>query len=237
MSRLVTIVLGGLVLVACFQEPLPDLSNLPDAPADYPMNHYRSLSADGATVYEVNPKTSQVRVYVDKTGSMARAGHRHVLSSSTIGGFVAMDSDNRWQADLYLPVESFIVDEPALRAAAGEGYESDVDEDDRAGTRANMLSDKVLDVSRFPFLEVRVEPVILEQGTENVPFQTSIKGVTKDSDATVAWDPGSRTLSGSTTIVQTQFDMEPFSILGGAVGVGDALDVQFELTFDPASTP
>ena len=228
--------LSGLFLVACFQQPLPDLSDLPQAPADYPMDRYRTLAAAGASLYTVDSGRSQVRVFVDKTGRMARAGHRHILSSNTVGGLIAQDRDGMWQADLYLPVESFVVDDPRLRAEAGEGYASQIDGDDRAGTRANLLSDKVLDVTQYPFLKVRIGPAELRQAP-SLSFQATIRGVTRQIEARHTWEPQSRTVSGHATIVQSDFGMQPFSILGGAVGVGDALELQFELGFQSELLP
>ena len=58
------------------------------------------------------------------------------------------------RADLYVPLDTLVVDEPALRAEAG--FDTQPSAADIAGTRRNML-EKVLEADRYPFALIAVK--------------------------------------------------------------------------------
>jgi len=189
----------------------------PDLDAAY----YRDAAERGARVYRVEPGDSLVAVRVYRGGRLAKLGHDHVVSSREPRGFIDAD---RGRADLYVAVESLAVDDPAQRAAAG--FESHPSESDIAGTRSNML-EKVLQAERFPFVVLRVRAV--EQGA--LQAELSLHGVTRPLRIPAKIDPGAERIDvgGSFAINQSDFGIEPFSVLGGALAVQDRINLSFAI--------
>jgi len=203
--------LGAALLAAgCAQVPpsVPPEAARPGAP-DLDAAYYRDAAERGAKVYRVEPGDSLLVVRVYRGGRLAKLGHDHVVSSREPRGFIDAD---KGRADLYVAVESLAVDDPAQRAAAG--FESHPSESDIAGTRSNML-EKVLEA------------------------ELSLHGVTRPVRVPAKIDRGAERIAvdGSFSINQTDFGIEPFSVLGGALTVQDRVDLSFTIraarTTDP----
>ncbi|HSV59586.1 MAG TPA: YceI family protein [Variovorax sp.] len=193
------------------------------APAGFPARDYERLAAQGRAVYRVDPVRSLVVITVRRAGSLARLGHDHVVAARAVQGYVAPDEG---RADLYLPLAELTVDEPALRAQAG--FDTQPTAADVEGTRANM-HDKVLETQRFPHAFIRVSSV--ERSTSGARLQLALvlHGVTHNFDvpAQVQATGSELRVEGSLAFKQSDFGIVPFSILGGAVQVQDALDLRF----------
>jgi len=144
-----------------------------------------------------------------------------VVSSREARGFVDRDTG---RSDLYVALESLVVDDPAQRAAAG--FESTPSESDIAGTRSNML-EKVLEAERFPFVVLRVRAAA--QG--DLEAELSLHGVTRPMriPAKLDADPQRIEASGRFALKQTDFGIEPFSVLGGALTVQDEVEISFAI--------
>jgi YceI-like protein len=216
--------LAGLALVATACAPVPPAGPPTPAPAGAPdldAPHYREAMQHGAKVYGAEPGDSLVVVRVYRGGRLAKLGHDHVVSTREVRGFIDADQG---RGDFYVGVESLTVDDPAQRAAAG--FESTPSEPDIAGTRSNML-EKVLEADRFPFVVLRVRAV--EQGT--LQGELALHGVTRPLRIPARVDAGAERLevSGSFAINQTDFGIEPFSVLGGALAVQDRVDLSFTI--------
>jgi hypothetical protein len=215
--------LGAALLAAgCAQVPPapPPEAPRPGAP-ELDAAYYRDAAKRGDKVYRVEPGDSLVAVRVYRGGRLSRLGHDHVVSSREPRGFIDAD---KGRADLYVAVESLAVDDPAQRAAAG--FESTPSESDIAGTRSNML-EKVLEADRFPFVVLRVRSVA--QGV--LEAEVSLHGVTRPMRIPAKIDSGGERieLSGSFAINQSDFGIEPFSVLGGALTVQDRVDLSFAI--------
>jgi len=216
--------LAGLALVATACAPVPPAGAPTPAPAGAPdldAVHYREAMQRGAKVYGAEPGDSLVVVRVSRGGRLAKLGHDHVVSTRDVRGFIDADQG---RGDFYVGVESLAVDDPAQRAAAG--FESTPSESDIAGTRSNML-EKVLEADRFPFVVLRVRAV--EAGT--LQGELALHGVTRPLRIPAKVDAAAERLevSGSFAINQTDFGIEPFSVLGGALAVQDRVDLSFTI--------
>jgi hypothetical protein len=215
--------LGAALLAAgCAQvppsaRPQAERAGAPDLDAVY----YRDAAERGATVYRVEPGDSLVVVRVYRGGRLAKLGHDHVVSSREPQGFI---DAGKGRADLYVAVASLAVDDPAQRAAAG--FDSTPSESDIAGTRSNML-EKVLEAERFPFVVLRVRTV--ERG--EVQAELSLHGVTRALRFPARIDRGAERIEvgGSFAVSQTDFGIEPFSVLGGALTVQDHVELSFAI--------
>jgi hypothetical protein len=214
--------LGPALLAAgCAQVPPSAPPGAPSGAPDLDAAYYREAAGRGASVYRVEPGDSLVVVRVYRGGRLAKLGHDHVVSSKEPHGFIDAD---KGRADLYVALASLAVDDPAQRTAAG--FESTPSESDIAGTRSNML-DKVLEAERFPFVVLRVRGV--EQ--DAVQAELSLHGVTRPVRVPAKIDRGAERIAvdGSLSINQTDFGIEPFSVLGGAIAVQNRVDLSFAI--------
>jgi hypothetical protein len=222
----VLVVLAVVTLTACAPRRIE-----PAAPPASPAATVLELPR-GARVFVVDAGRSAVSLRVYRAGPLARLGHDHVITAQALAG-------RAWTAgapetsgfELRLPVESFVVDDPAARRAAGPGFESEVPQDARDGTRRNLLRPEVLDAARYP--EIRVQAAAL-LGTWDSPVarvDVTLRDRTRRLDVPLRLVRGDRELaaSGSFRVRQSDFGMTPFSVAGGAIQVGDEVDVAFEI--------
>ena len=160
-------------------------------------------------------------IEVRRGGALARLGHDHVVASHDVDGY-ALPGAKR--ADVYVPLATLSVDEPALRAEAH--FDTQPTADDIAGTRRNMR-DRVLEVARYPFARIAVRSV----GADFVDADITLHGATRRFHLPVHAEIGADTIdvSGEITVRQTDFGIVPLSVLGGAVQVQDALSIRFTL--------
>ena len=77
------------------------------------------------------------------------------------------------ELQLEIPLSGLAVDEPQLRALEGPDFPGQIPQKDIAGTRANMLGDKLLQAERFPYIQVRSEKI-----TGSLPHLTVEASVT-----------------------------------------------------------
>ena len=192
-------------------------------PTDFPTAYYQLAAAHGKKVLQVDATHSVVVIEVHKGGSLARLGHDHVVASHNVTGYVSID-DGR--ADLYVPLESLIVDEPDRRTEAG--FDTQPSAEAIAGTRHNMLG-KVLETARYPFALIRITRAAVEQSTLNVSI--TLHGITRavEIPATTETIGDGIAVSGRMSINQSDFGIVPFSVMGGAMQVQDRLDLRFRI--------
>lgn len=212
-----------LVLAACApQAPAPERLER-GAPPEFPATYYRQALAEGRAVFEVDTAQSLVAIVVRRGGSLARLGHDHVVAAHDVAGFVLPAAG---RADLYLRLERLAVDEPQLRAEAG--LDTQPSESDIEGTRRNML-ERVLEAGRFPFVLLRVRSADAAAG--RIAAAITLHGVTRDVEipARIETSADEIAASGRFELRQTDFDIVPLSILGGAIQVQDRMELRFSI--------
>jgi polyisoprenoid-binding protein YceI len=184
----------------------------------------------GARPFEVDPARSVITILVHRSGPMARFGHNHVVTSGGETGLAWVGRDPAESGfEIRIPVASLVVDDPAARAAVGGEFSGEVPEAAREGTFTNMTRPEVLDVAEFPEIIVRCAGLT---GTWEQPVAAAdltIRGVTRRIEVPLELVRSADTLSarGSLHIRQTDFGITPFSVGGGAIQVGDELDLSF----------
>jgi len=225
----VLLVTALLALAGCAPRQLAPVPALPPAPAIADdAAFYDTLRAAGQTVLTVDSAHSLIAITVRKSGALARLGHDHVIASRTLVGAVA---PQQGRADLHFRLDALTVDDTALRAEAG--LDTQPSADAIAGTRHNMLT-KALDAERYPDVTIRIarRAGAAEHGTAT-PLDAAITlhGVTRryTVPVTVAEADGALTASGAFEIRQSDFGIEPFSVMGGALGVHDTLALRFTI--------
>ncbi len=184
----------------------------------------------GATVFDVDPARSVVTIRVYRAGPMAKLGHNHVITSGDESGVVWQGLEPSGSGfELRIPVQALVVDDPVARASAGPDFAGDVPESARQGTYQNLLRPEVLDAAQYPEIVVRSNGL---DGTWQQPVahaQATLKGQTRTVDVPLELDRAGTTLTarGAFRIRQTEFGMSPFSVAGGAIQVGDEVDLSF----------
>jgi len=197
-------------------------------PEDFPIERYERAAATGTAVYRIDPAGSLMTVIAGRDGPLARMGHDHVVASHDLAGYVLLDA-GRIEADIIAPLDRLSVDDPELRAAAG--FESDVPDDARRGTRTNMLAS--LDADRYPWVRLRAEaPLPREAGFDaTIRVTVSLHGVSRDLDLPVRMRTEGNRVSAESqfTVRQSDFGVDAYSVLGGALRVKDELSVSVHL--------
>lgn len=223
--RLVAFGAGAAALAACAPpqrrpqaaaEPTPDL---------VAQREYDALAGRGEAVYAVDARHSLVVVEVRRGGTLSRYGHDHVVASRSVRGFVAPAAG---RADLAVPLAELTVDEPELRTAAGLATSPSAD--DVAATRRNMLG-PVLKVEQHGFALVRLRGVREGGGRAELRPSITLNGVVREERAQAELQAvGDEVrVAGSLVLRQSDYGIAPFSVLGGAIQVQDALTMRFRI--------
>ncbi len=83
----------------------------------------RAAIPSGAREYEVDPDASVVTMLVRRGGKLSGFGHVHVVTSANETGRVWFGATPDLSGfEVRLPVNEFVVDDPAARAAAGAEF-------------------------------------------------------------------------------------------------------------------
>lgn len=227
--RAALILAAGLALAACATQAPPPPADPGAAPPGFPWSDYRDT--DG-TVYAVDPVASSLQLKVFRAGRLARLGHNHVIDVRALGGRLLLDQDPALaRADLYFPVAAMVVDDPGSRAAAGERFASELTDADIAGTRSNMLGEKVLDGANFPFVEVQLRGLSGELPQVTAELRLLVRGQAAARRLPVLVQRQTCLIraSGETSLSQSELSLTPFSVLGGALQVQDEFEVVFSI--------
>lgn len=186
----------------------------------------------GATVYSVDGAHSSVAIQVLRGGTLARLGHNHVMTSTSVSGRV-------WQQraveksgfEVSLPVNELVVDDPEARKRAGAEFPPEIPQADRDGTRKNMLRAEVLDGEHFPKISLRSVAIHGALPEVTAVARITIKDTSRDVEIPVSVHVEGEQLKadGAFDIRQTDFGIKPFSIGLGALEVQDKLHIEFHL--------
>jgi polyisoprenoid-binding protein YceI len=179
----------------------------------------------------VDPDASEIRLLVYRAGPLARFGHNHVITGRVRGEIRAGERADDSGFRLEIPVESFIVDASKARAEEGEDFAAEVSEQARQATRENLLGKDVLDSARQPLIEVDSVALAGPRWNPTVLARVKLRGVTRDLrfPAAVVQQGDLLTVVATFRIRQTDFDLIPFTVMGGGLRVRDAIDIRLHL--------
>jgi polyisoprenoid-binding protein YceI len=218
----------AMLLTACSHKAPETLQKTTSLP-DFPDKVY--LQAPPDDVYAIDVKNSKADILVRRGGSLSRLGHDHVVTANDIQGLILYSDDalNRSRADLRVNLNSLVVDDQASR----QQYNLDTSpsEDDIRKTAENMRR-KVLHSDQWPEVHLFIAvtggapqavqanlTVYLHGKSKQFPLTFKLQNTT---DARL-------TASGTVTLLQSDFGIEPFSVLGGALKVMDELTIHFHI--------
>jgi len=194
-----------------------------------PERVYQQAARKGESVFRVDPQQSRIFLRTGRDGPMKAAGHDHVIASADVEGLVLLSGDpQKSRADLRLPLQQLVVDDPANRERFG--LEPELPESAVEGTTRNM-QEKVLESGLFPWATVNVRVLSLQDAQADLDVSVTVHGSTFDYrvPAVLAIDPESLGVSGSMTLSHVDFGLTPFSAAGGLLRVADDIEVVFDL--------
>lgn len=183
-----------------------------------------SLLAQSAATrtYRIDPARSRFTIAVGKAGAFSfMAGHAHEVETRAVEGSLEFDADDPLRSAVHLQVEA-----GSLRVT-GKGEPAD----DVPKVQEIMLSERVLDVKRYPtirFQSTRIAPAAAggDPSRYSVTGRLTLHGVTRALTVAVKVQeaPDSLTATGTTSIKQTDYGITPVSV-AGVVKVKDELAI------------
>ena len=221
--------------------PLPPAAPgaAPPAVAPVPAPHV-------GTPYQILPQSSLLTVLVYRGGTLASAGHNHVIASHDLSGAVYIPSAVMQSSfEVHVPVGTLTVDEAELRAQqpAAE-FPPDVSESAKQGTRRNMLGEALLDAQRNPEIvlqSLQLEPAgstAANSGAVLAHVQSSVRGQLRSFTVPVHYRLGDKDtleISGEFPLRQSELGLTPFSAMLGALQVQDEMRVNFHIVAHAAA--
>ncbi len=186
-----------------------------------------AAGAVAGTTLHVDPNQSHVVIAVGKAGAFGFAGHVHEVRAPEVRGVVTFDVGD-WQASTV----SLEFAAGALQVTGKGEPPADVPEVQRV-----MLSERVLDASRYPTVTFRSRRLSATSSTTasanlQIEGDLTLHGVTRPVSvlARVTVDPtGTVTARGAFSFKQSDFGIQPVTAAGGTIRVKDVLDVEFEI--------
>jgi polyisoprenoid-binding protein YceI len=226
LGKILLLVVPVALLAACAQpEWVPGDTTAPPLPERV----YRQAARKGDAVYRVDSQRSRVFFRTGRDGPMKSAGHDHVVASADVEGLVLVSGESQEsRADLRLPLQQLIVDDPAYR----ERFELEPELPQSAieGTTRNM-QEKVLESSRFPWATASVRVLSIREAESELDVSITMHDTTFDYRVPAVLEIDSEKLgvSGSMTIGHADFGLTPFSAAGGLLRVAGDVEIVFEI--------
>lgn len=211
-----------LTLAACVPVPVKE------EPSETPEIPVRIV--EGATHYQVSREGTLVYARVFKGGRLARLGHNHIVLFNDVRGDVFLaEAFDESVFDLAVSPARATVDPPDLRQTQGEEFETRVSENARESTRQNMLGSEVLDSENHPYVTIRSTDVQGSNKNARVTADISIKRTNRQITIPVSLEvEGDRLVAtGRFEILQSDYGIQPYSVLGGALKVEDRVEIVF----------
>ena len=211
-----------------------------EAPAPGPATQAtRATVPAGAREFAVDPDASVVTMLVRRGGKLSGLGHVHVVTSADESGRVWFGTTPDLSGfEVRVPVDAFVVDDPAARAAAGPEFAAKVPDDARAGTRRNMLGPDVLDAARYPEIVVSSVGPLADTAPSNLRVRFVVRGaeLEREVPVTARIDASAVSVQGIFKVLQSELGIKPFSIAGGAIAVADEVEVRYEIIAKPVGS-
>jgi polyisoprenoid-binding protein YceI len=180
------------------------------------------VGAAALRTFMVEPEQSRALIDVGKSGAFSFAGHTHEVEAPLTSGVIHLDTDDPPRNDVRLEFNA------AAMHVTGKGDPAS----DVPKVTATMLSDMVLDVSRYPAIVFESTGVTAKGSAAaldlSVTGRLTIHGKTQMVTAPVSVKiAGDRlTATGKFVIKQTDYGITPISV-GGVVKVKNELNITF----------
>jgi hypothetical protein len=192
-----------------------------------------AVAQDGGERYVVDATRSDLHWLVYKAGTLSRLGHNHTIAAGDLRGSATVNTGDLAASrfELEFSVANLVVDDPMLRGTLGTEFASVPTADDIAGTKKNMLSDRVLDGEKHPRIRIVGTGPMAREGKQSLAVQVELLGRTVDLTVPteVAIDGGELRAKGEFELNHADLGMEPFTVMLGALAVGEKLSFSYDL--------
>jgi polyisoprenoid-binding protein YceI len=173
--------------------------------------------------YNLGPSDGSVRVKTGRQGMASKVGHDLTLEAGNWKATLVVDGDPS-RSEVKATIES-----RSLEVTAATGGAKPVSDKDKKDIKKNISGLLGNDSITFTSTSVDVNDTkVKAEGSLSIAGQS--RPVTLDLTAT----PDGR-LSGSMTIVQSQFGIKPFSAMMGALKVKDEVEVNLDVALPAES--
>ena len=195
---------------------------------------YSELGRTGGRVFTLVPTDSLVRIYAFRAGPAARLGHNHVLSAPQFTGFFYLPpsgaADGRF--DLAFRLDQLEIDNPAYRSELGTAFSAILSPETIESTRQHLLGSNDLQAYQLPFVRIRSLQISGEAPKFAAEAQVEMHGQEREMwiPLDVVGLPDRLSVSGSFVLRQTDFGVQPYSLLAGLLSVQDEVVLEFKLT-------
>ena len=183
----------------------------------------------------IDVKTSRIYIFVDKK----RLGHPHAVEGRLKSGEVTLGAESD-AGEIVFDISTFKADTDSARRFVG--LKGETDAKTQTAVNENMLGPSVLDVKQFPTATFKVESskATGKRSSANHPFYElqgtfTLHGTAQPLSVVVEAVETKETtrIRGNFTILQTDFDIKPYSAALGTVGVADELKIWGEIDLIP----
>ena len=192
-----------------------------------------AAGAEESRQFSIDAAGSDVHWLVYKAGTLARLGHNHVISVAGLTGSVSAAGADLSASHfaMQFPVASLVVDDPTLRSGLGPDFSSMPSADDIAGTRKNMLSERVLSGDRFSTIRVSGQGPsgATDEQTLTITVELLGRSVALTVPTKVEVHGDELTASGEFELTHTALGMTPFSVMLGALQVADKMKFVYRI--------
>ena len=174
----------------------------------------------------IDTALTSITIRVGKTGLFSLVGHDHEVVAPVLKGSVTVD-----RSDVRRSSVSLEFDAGALKVTGKDEPVGVVPEAQRV-----MLSDRVLDVGRYPNISFHSSGVSLVEGSRDqmlvrVTGDLTLHGMTRPLTVPVKVRLAADRLvaEGKVIVRQSDFGIQPVTVAGGTVKVKDQLDIAFKV--------
>ena len=182
----------------------------------------------------LQPEASAIRIYVFRGGRAVNLGHNHVLSVPEFEGFFYWPEQGAAAArfDLVFRLDQLVFDVPSHRAALGPAFAAVLSDAAIAATREHMLGPENMQAERYPLVRIRSLGITGETPKFAARIAIELHGQSREMQIplTVTGLPQRINASGSLVLRQSDFGVQPFSVMGGMLAVQDDVVLEFNLT-------
>lgn len=181
--------------------------------------------------YAIDANASSLQVLVDRAGVLSLLAHDHVFVAAGFAGRVTLDTADlsRSALQLTVPVASLQIDPAGARQALG--LAGKLNDSDRAEIRQHMMAANQLDLARYPRVTATLASISGTPPDLVLGLHVRIKATDKVLRVPVHLQLAGDELlaTGEATLVQSDFGIEPYSTLLGAIAVKDRVRVRFHI--------
>lgn len=175
--------------------------------------------------HSIGPQDGTVAIHTYRAGMGAKVGHDLVLQATRWSGSVDLDPDN--------PSASAVdvtIDARSFQVVSGTGGVKPLSDKDRADICKN-IDEKILHTAKFPEITFRSTEVVGAPPQLTVHGELAIHGQTRPVTLDVAVEDGGggARARATTTIVQSDFGIKPFTAMLGALKVRDDVGLDIDV--------